>query len=265
MKIGPIEISVEDIKAFFHVLREIYIRLWVPRNKKDMVGIVLAIATENEQEKQRLQYDLVNNLKGYLHSARIPSVFNVIVLHEKHVRKIVDYQSSFRYLKRTRGHLIVYGSISERKIRGKDNYFFRLEGTVVHRPILKSMSDKLAREFAELLPRKWCFPESDELLGFEITQQWIGFVVKYIVGIAAYVSGDFDLAFRIYSNLSKEVEIEKESDKINAILEIKRRLPLRLTEATKAICKRLYYFYEKTRNIKYIEEMNGYLNLMAKL
>lgn len=265
MKFGQIEVTVEDVSAFFRMVREIFIRLWIPRNKKNMVGIVVAISTENQKERERVQNDLINSLRMQLHSDRVSRTFNIIVLNEKQARRVRDYPSSFQYLKRTRGHFIVYGHVSERKIAGKPNFYFRLEGAVVHRPIPKVLSNQLAREFAELLPRKWAFPESEELLGFETTQQWIAIVAKYIIGIAAYVSGDFDLAFKIYSNLSKEIKAKSESARIQAVLEIKRRLPLRLTEATKAICNRLYYFYEKTREPKYIGDMKKYLNLMEKL
>ena len=113
------------------------------------------------------------------------------------------------------------------------------------------------------MPRRWFFPTSEELLGFEITKQWIGVVTKYVVGIAAYVSGDFDLAYDIFSQMKKETGVRKNNN-IPVINEINKRLPLRFVEVSNAICERLYFAYTRTRNIFYIQKLNEYLNIMQK-
>ena len=48
MKIGPIEFTEEDIRATFKMLGEAWKRLRVPKNKKDKVGIIIALKIEDD-------------------------------------------------------------------------------------------------------------------------------------------------------------------------------------------------------------------------
>lgn len=258
-----IEFNAEDLKALFRLLKEIVIRLFTPRNEKNKIGILVAIKTENEKEKRRLQNDLISDLRKYLDVSYIPPIFNVVELPEYHSKRVKDHHRSVKYLKRTRCHFIVYGKIFERKIDNKLHYILKLEGAVLHRKTSQTISNTLAKEFTELLPRRWRFPESDELLGFEMTKDWLGIVAKYIIGIASHISGHFKLAHKIFTQLRQEIT-NAGLKKIPAVHEIARRLPLRLVETSDAISKQLYFMFTRTRDLKYIEGMKLYLDMIRK-
>ncbi len=262
MKIGDnIEITGEDIQYLFVSIFKLFSQRVIPRNKRDKIGIIIAISAETPKEKIRLQNDLILELKGYLKSSDFTPNFNVISLSENHVNRISDYETALKYLKKIRGHFIVYGNISERMVNGEPNFVFRLNGIVVHRRISQIQKVQFAKEFAEVMPRRWRFPESKELFGFDITQQSLGCIIKYIVGIAAYVSGDFDLAYKIYMQLENELSKER-MKQILPTKKIKERLAIRLTEASTAISRRLYFSYKKTKKLNYIEKMKKYLDLL---
>ena len=66
MKFWGIEITDQDIKSFVHFVKEIIERLFVPKNQKEKIGIVIALKTENESEKTRLENDLIKEVHQYL-------------------------------------------------------------------------------------------------------------------------------------------------------------------------------------------------------
>lgn len=269
MKIGIgeyyLEIMKEDVESFLDIFHEGIIRLRVPKNKKGKIGIIIAIETENKKEKVRLQKDLIDSMQIYLKNSHIPDIFNIILLPDSHIKKIKSHEDALKYLKRVGGHFMVFGNIYERKLEGENQFVFRLEGVVRHRPIPRLVSNEFAREFTELFPRKWNFPESEELLGFDITQRWLGFVTKYIIGIAAYVSADFSLSFKIFKQLKNETENNQGCTSIDAITEIKKRLPMRLVDSCNLACNILYFSFTKTRDIAFIKKQKEYLDTLKDI
>jgi len=130
---------------------------------------------------------------------------------------------------------------------------------------MKTESDKFSKEFAELFPKRWTFPTDDELFGFEITQKWISLVSKYVVSIAAFISFDYYLSYKILKGLNEEISEITDTSGINAINEIAKRVPRRLSEVSVSICKRLNYYFAKTRKKNHIKDQNEYLILLKKI
>jgi tetratricopeptide (TPR) repeat protein len=260
---GIIDINEDDIKAFGRWIKEIIIRLFIPRNKKNKIGIIIAIKTENEKERTRIQNDIIIDLKQYLEKSNKKSLFNVIQLSNYHANKIIEHNMAIKYIRRIRGHLIIYGSVCERKVKGEIYYCFRLEGSVIHRPIPQVVSNIFGQEFASFMPRRWQFPESDELLGFDITQQWVGVVVKYIIGIASYVSFDFEFAWDIFQQIKDDIK-KINIKNIPTLIELNKRLSLRLADVASVFCQLSYYAYTRSRNIDYIKKMKEYLDIIEK-
>ncbi|MCK5320911.1 hypothetical protein KAJ61_06015 [Candidatus Parcubacteria bacterium] len=135
----------------------------------------------------------------------------------------------------------------QRKIKSEDNYVFRLHGIIRHKPIQKIIQQQFAREFSELLPRKIEFLMKDEGIYFELTKEWIGYVIKYIVGIAAFVSGDVLLADKLYHELECETGSIEKPDSIPVIQVIKDRLPKRILEVSQIYLARNYFTFTKSR------------------
>lgn len=234
-----------------------------PKNVKDKIGIVIAVVTENKKEYSQLKSDLVLRFKQSIETRNLGNFFNVIELPDYYASKIQDYPSSLMALEKTRAHFIVYGVCKKRLEGGKRHYFIISEATVIHKPIPKIISDKLSREFAELFPRSVRFPETNELSGFEITKEWMSFVARYIIGIAAFLSGDFTLSF----NLFKELHDELKSTKIDIvqIKKLKTRMPQRISESALALLGRLYFVYRKTKNKSLLSEMKPFLDILKNI
>jgi len=265
MKIYNIEITIEDLMALLNLIKESTKRLKVPKNKKNTVGVVVAIRTENDKEKIRLENDLIAELNRYIKDSEIGNKFHVIKYPQNLVCKISDNKTAWEHLIRSRAHFILHGNITQRKIRGQNSYIFKLYGMVRHKPIPKIMQSQFSQEFSELLPSRISFPETEEALGFELTKQWIGYVVKYIIGIAAFVSGDINLSHKLYTDLEKEVNDIPQDEGIPVIYEIKRRLPYRLSEVLTIYLQANYSTYADTRDRKYIFDLKPILKKLQEI
>jgi|GEM_PF-3070278 tetratricopeptide (TPR) repeat protein len=236
--------------------------LLLPRNKKNKIGIIIAIDTEKKKEKQRLHKDLIEKIRNYFENTQLSPLFTVLALPQKHAKRIKNAKEAERYLRFMKGNLIVYGTICERKYQGKDHYFFNLNGVVIHKLIPLETSRKLGQEFGELMPSKWSFDSGNELFGFQITQEWLDFVTKYIIGISFLVSNKYDDAEQIFLSLARE--IYSMASAVPALLEIKKRLPFRLLEIADIQTQILYSRYVNSRDNVFIGSMKKYLDIFKR-
>lgn len=260
-----LEITPADLKGFGGMLKESLIRIKVPKNKQGMIGVVVAIKTKNDKEQEWLESELIDQLYKYLAPTSIEAKFNIIKASRTQAAEIKDELTARNFLIRSRSHLIVYGSVIQGKIKGEQSYLFRLDGLVRHLPISKSNQATFSKEFRELLPEKISFPESENILGFELTQKWIGYVIKYIIGIAAFVSGDINLARSLYLELDIEVNALQDGDNIPIINEIKRRLPSRHREVLASLISKQYYFYSTKREKQNLLDAKPFVRDLLKI
>lgn len=243
MKIfNQIEITEEDIRAVAKLSGEAWNRLRVPKNKKDKVGIIVALKTEDEKDKRKLEIELISELNRYLSDSGEDKKFNVYSFPENLSNEINNQNDAKELLIRSRGHLILYGSVVQRKFNSEDNYVFKLHGIIRHKPIQKIIQQQFAAEFTQLLPSKIKFLIKDEGIYFELTKDWIGFVIKYIVGIAAFISGDIRLADKLYHELINDLKSVKKG--VPVIQIINERLPFRILEVSHIYLSSHYFTYE---------------------
>lgn len=255
-----LEVTPADLQGFLEMLKELIVRLRVPKNKQGMIGIIVAIKTSDEKERAWLESELMDQLHKYLVSTSNEAKFKIIQVKRSQVAQVKDKITAKNFLIRSRSHLIVYGSIIRGKIKGQESYLFRLDGMVRHLSISKNSQQIFSREFREMLPEKIAFPESENILGFELTQKWIGYVIKYIIGIAAFVSGDIKLARTLYTELDNEIILIQDSENIPIIDELKRRLPNRHQEVLISLISIQYYLYSIKRDKKYLFDSKPMVN-----
>lgn len=204
------------------------IQATVPKNKKDTVGIVIAIITENESEKIRLKNDFVNNLQEKIMTENMQNTYKIIEYPEFFASK-VDQSNVTKYMKKSKAHFFIYGSLKKRYHESKEQYFFNLNMGVRHGPISTTVSKKLSEEMNLLSPRRVRFHVENEFKGFEITSNWAALAVEYIIGVAAFLTGDVkfssDLHYKLFNKLLK-VKIN-----LPAIKTLKEKNKIKLTES----------------------------------
>jgi tetratricopeptide (TPR) repeat protein len=210
-------------------------RFHLPRNdkKKQKIGIVIAIFSESEIERQKLKADFMSKLKEMLVQERISDFSEVFFLKNHFAEEIVESNKPVEKIKefnkKISSHFYVWGRIKKRpnsNDAGK-KYFLTFQGYVVHKPIPQELSSEIAVDFSAVLPREINFPER-EFRGFEASAVIIHLAIKYIVGLAAFVSQNPSLAFRLHNGLREAFNAYKP---LPAHLQnIRNKIPVLLSE-----------------------------------
>lgn len=236
-----------QIRPFFYpFLFAIWIAYWafnrfcLPRNKKNKVGIVIAIYSENEKERQKLKADFISKLKKDLQQEGILNFSNVIFLKNHFSNQIKEADNPHTKLestnKKIKAHFYVWGDVKKRPDGDEgEKYFINFQGYVVHKPISHSLSQTISTDFSKVLPREVNFLEKRSFKGFEASATIVHLAAKYIIGIAAFVSQDPQLALKLHNRLK---------DQFNAfrplpphLQDIRNRIPLLISDEMLWIAK----------------------------
>jgi len=242
----PIDSFLKDEITSFYVRLSVYlvvlfivIAIWImyrnkyPRIPKGKIGIVISLKMENDKQRERIENDFVKGLKNALANNELNSLFEIFVLdcyQTSNVIKILQGYSDkknellkqncelkgklekekefkdFRWLcKKIGGHFYIWGSMIERKDI-ENTYFLNLSALVKHKPIDINVSNEVAKEFKKIFPREISFYEKMEVQSFKFASDFIHMAVRYIVGIAALISGDIIVAYQLHKDLSKEID-----------------------------------------------------------
>lgn len=185
-------------------------RYHLPRNKKKKgkIGIVVAIFSENEIERQKIKRDFISKLKEMLSQEKISDFSEIFFLKNHFAEEIIESNSSIQKIKEINkkigANFYVWGRFKKR-LDGTEGekYFLTFQGYVTHNPIPRELSNEIAKDFSAVLPREISFLER-EFRGFEASAIITHLAIKYIVGLAAYVSQDPRLAFRLHNGLKEE-------------------------------------------------------------
>ncbi|MCJ7457629.1 MAG: hypothetical protein MUP17_01390 [candidate division Zixibacteria bacterium] len=234
-----------------------------PKNTRNKIGVLVAVTTESKREYLRLRSDLILRINEAVKTKAKENIFNIIEIPEHYATKIQDYPSALQSLKRAKAHFIIYGSCKQRLEKGNPHYYLSLDAVVIHKPIPPIVHDKFSQEFAELFPRRVLIPLENEISGFEITKDWIGLVARYIIGVAAFLSGEFPFSFE----LSKELhaQLKGVQTDILQIKKIKARVPLLISESCLAIANKHYFLYERTEDKKELLAIKPLLDFLRKI
>lgn len=254
---GSFEISPEEVGEIIAGTSNLVISMGVPKNKSKKIGLVIALDTENDKEKMRLENDLFAELSHNLSVSGVGNDFHLIKYPPKFSKKIKNTESANHFLRISKAHFMVYGSITQRNIEGKNSYVCRLHGLVRHIPIpnTSEVKERLQEDFSVSLPSKLFFAEDQELLGFEMTRSLISYSARFIVGFAAMLSKDYLLGYRLFKDLHQELEkmpARIEHDPI--VSEIYKRNKNHLAESIILLTAVDYRKYELDRNKSHILE-----------
>jgi tetratricopeptide (TPR) repeat protein len=223
----------------------------IPNGK---IGFILSISCSDDTESIKLREDFIIPLKNLIYSGRVGQNFHFIELPQRVSRKIVEKNTQEeieKIRKKCRAHFVIFGRVRYRKINGKDQHCIELDGMVTHANVEKRASDKLAGEFAELLPRKINIESENDMKGFEFTSQWTDIVSKYIIGIAAAFSGDLDGAENLY--LDAQDKLIGKDERFPVYKKLFERIPIRISELYEVRANLAYITWCKTKNPKFIQ------------
>jgi len=234
--------------------------LWIrrlPKRKKGKVGFAVSLWCSDEEAARKVREDFVLSLQKLIKSGQTGSSFHFIEIPAYRAEKVVDQDDAQELRLKTKAHFIIYGRVRTRQIDGTERYFLELDGVVAHKPISNDISQKIAYEFSELLPRKVFLAKENDLLSFQFASEWADVVAKYIIGIAAAISGDLQYAEALYSDV--RTKMQQADNGFPIFAKLRERVPQRLAELFEARARTAYEMWANTHDKTHIASLGEFL------
>ena len=244
-----------------------YWTIRLPTTRKGKIGVVVAITAESEEERRQLQNDFVVNLRRALESSNDILKFHFMELSSHRAASILDEETAKTYVRKCRAHFLIFGDVRVRTINGKEFHALRLRELVVHKQISTELSKTFGREMASIFPEQIAVSRENDLLGLQITSDWLSEAAKYFIAVAALMSGDFDLSQRLFENLraSKRLAELAKIQKIDGVLTLRRLVPGRLADVYGIRSRLEHVLWRQTRAYEHLAAMYDFLTKMHRL
>ncbi len=260
-EVSIVEISI-GLVIFLGIAIFWFLSTRIPKAPKGKIGFALGIIADNPDRQQKLKNNFFQTLRDLLNKSKYKYSFVFVEIPNYFIDKIASPDDAIKTLHDSRCSFMVYGKARTITMNGKEQHILNLEGVVAHKPIPNEISKSFSKEFGELFPKRMAISSEGDLFQFEVTAQWIDVVSKYIIGIAALLSGDIVYSQELFENLRQVLQGENLS--LPALIKIKQRLPSRLEDVYLVRLKMLYEEWNRSRddvlvnNMKlFVEKLNA--------
>ena len=220
-----------------------HVTVRVPKNKCGKIGIALAVYAENEEQQKLVEADFIQEFRATLDRSESREIFHIVDIPRHHSRRIRTLDQADSYRRVARCHMIVYGRTRERNERGKTVIKISLNCQIMHREIKAEVSKAFSRDITEIFPGQLNIDAENECQELEVTSKWLGLAARYIVGTAALLSADPDLAQSIFEPMYESLRNQK--PKLPAIKKIKQRIRPRLIDIYVSQIRPLHHCWDK--------------------
>lgn len=216
-----------------------YFQNHFPKTTKGKKGIfiIYQIEEDNEQKiklENRLNNDIIKSIELSLKQNNLSSKLQIHNLNDFQKKKLITILTEYgnkkreadqtpisyekllkireirrfqRLNKRIRGCYYIWGDLRKRKSHNENYYNFRtIDGLVIHHLTTIDISKRLAEEFSNLLTSNYDIKEIDEIKGFNDYSYHHFIVALYIIGIAALISHETNLAYELHKIVYNEIK-----------------------------------------------------------
>ena len=203
----------------------LYKRYVLPRTSKGKIGIILALATESNKEKIRVKNDLVRRMQELIDANQLDNLLDIVLLTNHQAERVNQVLSKYRaqlsksferndpigpelmkqrikLQKRLRGIFYVWGSVV---VREGDTTYLENDVIVFHCQIDPKARQQIAVDMTSIWSPQFTFKEKAEYRGFRLSAELISLAALYIIGEAAFVVNQFDVALRLHESLDREL------------------------------------------------------------
>lgn len=247
-----------------------YLTSRLPKAKPGTIGVAVSIVCDDEEQSRRLRNDFVASLRRHSGNWSVDEGAHVLELPAwvaeslEKTRNDEDFRDQAGVIAEgTRCRFLLTARATLRD-DGEPIHFLRMRGLVRHAPIQVDDSEKLAREFTDVLPSELTVSLENDFRQFESHAKHLDFTARYVTGIAAGLSNDFVFAERQLSDLVLMLTNERAPD--STMAKLRRRAELQLQRCCDAYNTQLLHRYRRSRDVRAIEELERrLLALPAKL
>ena len=220
----------------------------LPRVKKGNVGIVVGIVCDSPEEDKQVKADFIAKLRELIQQGE--GKFQLVELPSWSLQKIGDAGVVPQYLNKTRGHFMLYGQVRRRNVDGRDAHFLNFEGAVRHGPAPVQVQQDFGTDFTNVFPRRLIIGVENDAFSFEAASEWTELSTRYIIGMAALISGDALYAEQMFFYVESKLRQHKSA--AIGIHQIARRLPERFEQLYATWLAYLHQRYFSTHERKFL-------------
>jgi hypothetical protein len=229
-----------------------YVTNRLPRVPKGKVGIVLAISCDDEAHDRQVRADFIQTLRQLLERDADAGNFHLVTLPRHIALEIDGFPDADRYLVKARGHFMLFGRVRKRPIRGQTAHLLNFEGLVRHAPVPDKVRHDLSEEFTKVIPRRVVLQGDAEVFAFEATSEWTDVSARYIIALAALISGAVAYAERLLLDVEQRLRSGRVA--LEPLRQIAQRLPDRFRALYEAWVRHLANRYTLTRERAFVEK-----------
>jgi tetratricopeptide (TPR) repeat protein len=233
-----------------------------PKTQKNKIGFLISIACDGDEESKKLRDDFVIPLRQLVKSGKTGSAFHFMELPQHLARSLIEKDDAQSIRSRSRAHFMLFGRVRLRELEGQKHHVIDLDSMVTHEAVTKEASQLLAKEFLELMPRKITIPTENDLLSFQFTSEWAAIVAKYVIGIAAALSGDLEYAETLYKDTLKQ--LHGKDPKFPIYQKLTTRIPIRISELDEAKAIATHKAWTINHDPTLIDELGEHLKSVEK-
>lgn len=216
-----------------------------PRTRPGQIGIVIALAAEDEVSN-RTRIDFVDALRSYLEASAVSAAFQVMEVQEWRARELNCNEAAVQLRDACRAHFLFFGGVRRRMEKGVETPIISLRGLVSHAPLPQSHGQHLQQEFTKVLPHKVLLDANNQLVTTEFTSRWAGVVAKYVIALAAAMSGDPDYSEGLL--LEVQAALPPKDSPFQVFNHIRGEIPKWLTQIYVTKTKYLYASWLSSRD-----------------
>lgn len=215
--------------AAFFITTVLWYVQWRSVGPKGKVRVGVAIYCDKKHVALEVEEDLIKRIRALIREGRLEGSIHLVKVSASEAQSLESIGDLRRLLKRKRLHFLLFGSVRTRGSGRSLTHHLNFRCLVTHKRVGERIQHVFQRDIDSVFPSGLQVPAEDQLPQFQDVAEWISFSSKYIIGVAAAVSGDLRYAE------SMMLDIESKIDRLDSTRRAKRALESRVRERLKEI------------------------------
>lgn len=230
----------------------------LPKAAENKVGIGVALYLEDDTTSKKLVDDFNYTLRTLLQGSGLKHEFQFVEVPKFISKKLVDnHDYGHVVAKKCNLSFLLFGKVFTREVAGKPAHFIDLHGFIRHVPIDQNLSRRFGVEFRQSLPMRYEFSNDSAFPACEFAARNVEIVAKYIIGIAAVFSRDFEYAEQLLLAANQLVVEQNKSNQTPQSLALQERIATQIVGLYRSWIAFEMRFYTDGRNLEALQRCNG--------